>query len=100
MLKLMGKKIYTFYAENVCLSKPVVFLSIDKCAKIKPGEKRSYYITCRSYWTCAKGVPEPHCCAQGFRFDHLHKECVMDVNGECNDPCPPVVKKYVSSKYR
>ena len=25
MLKLMGKKIFTIYAENICLSKPVLF---------------------------------------------------------------------------
>ena len=27
MLKIMGKKIFTIYAENVCLSKPMLFLS-------------------------------------------------------------------------
>ena len=27
MLKIMGKKIFTIFAENFCLSKPVVFYS-------------------------------------------------------------------------
>ena len=81
-----------------CFLTDTIF-SADKCSKVKPGQKRSYYITCRSYWTCPKGVPEPHCCKQGYRFDHQLKECVLDPNGECTDPCPPVEKKYKTSKY-
>ena len=31
MLKLMGKKILTFYAQKVCLSKPVTLLPCLQC---------------------------------------------------------------------
>ena len=70
----------------------------DKCSKIRQGGKRSYYITCRSYWTCPNGVPKANCCKRGYRFDHKAKDCVLDTAGICNDDCPPVEKTHKSSK--
>ena len=69
----------------------------DKCSKIKSGGKRAYHKTCRSYWTCPKGIPIPNCCAKGYRFDHHQNECVLDPEGACTDACPPDENTFIKT---
>ena len=46
MFKLMGKKIFTFYTENVCLSKPVHLYqeNDDNLVRISPNEGADAYV--------------------------------------------------------
>ena len=47
MLKLMGKKMYTIYAENFCLSKPVIIL-YKNSANVNLQNFANLKITCLS----------------------------------------------------
>ena len=46
MLKLMGKKIFTFYAENFCLSKPVHEYRRGQCLFWQHEELVILYLRC------------------------------------------------------
>ena len=70
----------------------------DLCIDLAPGQKRAYYISCRSYWQCYNGIPRAACCPDGQRFNSLLNVCEKDVEGICNVPCPPMKSQVILSE--